>query len=293
MKVSKEDKRANQQPSPDEGKVQRLSKTRSRAEVSRVGRKLEARGSSYRVIGIYAIECKVNGKIYIGKSINICRRLIQHKCNLTSKTFIKKSTNRALYKDVQKYGWGNFECYIIEQFPLPIEDLIADRELHWMRQFRTTDPNFGYNRRLDSETKMIVHPETRKLISEAVKGEKNPNYGNYWTDEQKRHMSQVAKSRHGPDGPYNEEWRRKIGESATIMWKDEGKKRRMAEKVAEKKRIFDFFQFTKDGQFIRKWESIKEILDANPGLRRAGIYNSCCGYRPHYRGYVWKKELKI
>lgn len=293
MTVSKENKRADQQPSPDEGKVQRLSKTRSQAEVSRVGRKLEARGSSYRVIGIYAIVCRENGKVYVGKSINVRKRLISHKCSLRAKKRSKKATNRKLYNDVQLYGWESFDCYILEEFDTIDEILIADRELHWMMHLNSTDPNEGYNLRLDSETAMIVHDDTRALISAAVSGEKNPNYGNYWTDEQRKHMSEIAKSRHNGDGPYGDEWRRKIGEASSRTCEDETKKQAMADNVSKATTIYVFYQYDMDGNFIKKWDTVHEILKANPGLKRAGIYNVCCGYRPHYRGYIWKKELKI
>lgn len=294
MKVSKENKRADQQPSPDEGKVQRLSKTRGRAEVSRVGRKLEARGSSYRVIGIYAIVCCANDRVYVGKSINIHRRLIAHKSYLNSKIRSKEHTNRKLYNDVQKYGWESFECYILEQFDEIDEDLIASRELYWMRRLDTVGTRHGYNLRLDSETKMIVTDETRKLISESVKGDKNPNYGNYWTDDQRERMSKDAIMRHElPDSPYNDEWRSKIGKAATQLWKDEEKKRRMADNVSKARTSHVFHQYTMSGEYVRSWDSVHEILKTIPGLRRAGIYNVCSGYRPHYKGTVWKKELKI
>lgn len=293
MKVSKDDKRADQQPSPDEGKVQRLSKTRSQAEVSRVGRKLEARGSSDRIIGIYAIVCLENGKVYVGKSINVRARLMSHKCALRSKTRRKKHTNRRLYEDVQKFGWECFECYVLEEFDSIDEDLIASRELHWMKHLNATDRNQGYNLRLDSETKMITHEDTRKLLRVAMSGENNPNYANYWNDDQKRRMSEIAKERHSR-GIYKTERILKMrSETSRNTWKDPEKKRKMAKKVSEKRRVYNFLQYTRDGDFVRKWESVEDIINSNPGYKWQNIYSVCNGYKPTYMGYVWKKELKI
>lgn len=43
------------------------------------------------------------------------------------------------------------------------------------------------------EDSVYKSEEFRKKISELVKGEKNPNYGNHWSQEQKDHLSKVRK----------------------------------------------------------------------------------------------------
>ena len=47
-----------------------------------------------------------------------------------------------------------------------------------MDDYKSTDRQFGYNLRRDSSTQMIVHEETKQLLSEKYQGENNPNYGN-------------------------------------------------------------------------------------------------------------------
>lgn len=47
-----------------------------------------------------------------------------------------------------------------------------------MNEYKLIDRKFGYNLRMDSSTKMIVHEETKKLLSKVNSGENNPNFGN-------------------------------------------------------------------------------------------------------------------
>lgn len=67
--------------------------------------------------GIYAIQNKVNGKIYIGSSKNIARRLKQHYQLLTR----NKHHSYKLQADWNKYGEDAFEVFVVEE--------ILDREL--------------------------------------------------------------------------------------------------------------------------------------------------------------------
>jgi group I intron endonuclease len=118
--------------------------------------------------GIYCIKNKVNNKVYIGKSINIYSRLYQHLSNLN--TGKRKSKNSHLLNAWEKYGRNNFEYFVLEYLE-PIENLVKERELYWILKYNSIDRNYGYNLRLDSETKMIVHEETSLKISERLKKE--------------------------------------------------------------------------------------------------------------------------
>ena len=48
-------------------------------------------------------------------------------------------------------------------------------------------------RKMREESGIYQSQEFRDKISKLVKGENNPNYQNYWTDDQKRHLSDIAK----------------------------------------------------------------------------------------------------
>jgi len=241
--------------------------------------------------GIYFIKNKINGKIYIGKSIRIKQRLIQHKHLLCKKEMSKRHCNRYLYSSVQKYGWDNFETGILEE--IQDDSLLVERELYWMMKLRSTEQKFGYNLRMDSSTKCIVHEETKKLQSKNTKGIKNPNYNNKWTDEQKLHMSQIAKARHNSGEIYNNEWKQKISIASSNLWKDIDKKKNMAAKVSKSQEKYNFLQYDKSMNFIKKWSSVKDILKENSDWKWQNIYSVCNGYKPSYQGYIWRKELKI
>lgn len=243
-------------------------------------------------IGIYSITHIDSGKRYIGKSINIERRLSHHKCSLRKPTLSKKSCNRYLHHAVQKYGWDAFTTEVLESFDFIDESLLTNSELKWMDYFNSYDLSNGYNLRRDSSTKSIVHDDTKKLISENNTGCGNPNYGNNWSDSQKSNMSDIAKKRHA-DGFYGDEWKRKISQNSKKMWKDEELKSKMAKKVAKAKQKYKFHQYTKSGVLITTWDSVKDILDSNPSYKWQNIYSVCNGYKKSYMGYVWKKELKI
>ena len=91
------------------------------------------------MIGIYKITNNINGKIYIGQSINIYERWKQHEykafnCN-------EKAYNSAIHQAYRKYGIENFSYEIIEE--CSPEQLDA-REIYWIKQLNSLTPN-GYN----------------------------------------------------------------------------------------------------------------------------------------------------
>ena len=119
--------------------------------------------------GIYCIKNKTNGKVYIGKSKNIYSRLYQHLSDLNLGKH--KSKNSHLLNAWIKYGRDNFEYVVLEYLDEQNEQLVKERELYWILEFKSIDRNFGYNLRLDSETRMIVHKETSEKISRRLKKE--------------------------------------------------------------------------------------------------------------------------
>ena len=83
------------------------------------------------MIGIYKITNKLNGKVYIGKSIDIETRWKQH---------IYNPQNSAIHLAICKYGKDNFNFEIIEQ--IPIEQLDS-REKYWINYYNSISN--GYN----------------------------------------------------------------------------------------------------------------------------------------------------
>lgn len=243
-------------------------------------------------IGIYSITHRDSGKRYIGKSINIESRLWQHK-NLLTKPERSKDCNRHLYNAVQKHGWETFRTETIEEFDWVDERHIAARELFWMDHFQTCDRGFGYNLRRDSSTKMEVHAETRALQSMQMRGEGNPNFGNLWSDDQRERMSVDRRKAHALGESYGDEWRSKISAASTLLWLDQDKKDIMAKKVGLKKQRYDYLQYSKDGQLLRRYSTVAEIVEVNPGYKWQNIYSACHGHKQTYMNFIWRQVSRI
>lgn len=90
--------------------------------------------------GIYKIENKINGKIYIGQSVWIEKRWVTHKNTATNK--YSQSYNYPLYKAIRKYGLDNFIFAVIEECEIYN---LNQREIYWIDFYKSYDKNFGYN----------------------------------------------------------------------------------------------------------------------------------------------------
>lgn len=94
--------------------------------------------------GIYKLLCNSNGKIYIGKTVNLVKRLNSHKnCKL-------KLTGMCYFQyAILKYGWDSFTVEILEVFEnfdkLKDNDSLLEREAYYIKLFDSTDKNIGYN----------------------------------------------------------------------------------------------------------------------------------------------------
>ncbi len=94
-----------------------------------------------KVIGIYCIENKINNKKYIGKSNNIRKRWTLHKHEFNN----NKHSNDHFQKSYNKYGLENFDFYVIEIFDEYNEEIIIERERHYIKFYKTRNPEYGYN----------------------------------------------------------------------------------------------------------------------------------------------------
>ena len=186
-------------------------------------------------------------------------------------SFEKTRTNKWLYEDMMKYKRTDFSFKIIETCD---KDELLVRERWWMDYYANENPDLCYNW-FDNF------------------GENNPNYGNYWSDEQKANMGKIKSAQHSSGEIYGSEWKTKIAIASSNMWKDKSKKARMAEKVSEAKTIYSFTQLTRDGKLVRQWDSMKEILSEHPDYHVQAIYSCCSGYKKTYRGFRWLKRPKI
>lgn len=88
---------------------------------------------------IYAIRCVETERVYVGRSQDLERRLNQHLTDLRGNR--KKGD---FQKDYNTYGESSFEVYVLEEDVRP--EMAQQREAAWIKEYRATDPRFGYNR---------------------------------------------------------------------------------------------------------------------------------------------------
>lgn len=94
-----------------------------------------------KICGIYKIENKFNGKIYIGQSINIKKRFYIHRYNAYNKKN-KDVYNLYLYEAIRKYGKENFLYEIIEKCD---KNILNEREKYWIEYYKSNKKENGYN----------------------------------------------------------------------------------------------------------------------------------------------------
>ena len=145
-------------------------------------------------------------KCYIGQTIqSLERRLSIHK---------SEKRNRPLANAIKKYGINNFKIEILE---LCNENIISNRECHWIAAINCKTPN-GYNLSDGGERgprgyKMTA--EQKAKISKALKGKKRS----------KEFCEKMSKAHKGKT--VSEESRIKIGQTAKKVWERPGYKDKM------------------------------------------------------------------
>ena len=82
------------------------------------------------MIGFYVLKNIINGKMYVGQSVDLDRRVGHH----------KRRTDSFIDRAINKYGWDNFEKHI---FYVP-EKLLDYFEIEMIKKLNTLEPN-GYN----------------------------------------------------------------------------------------------------------------------------------------------------
>lgn len=147
--------------------------------------------------GVYRITNKENGKVYYGSSKNLRQRWSAHKSKMRS----GKHENPGIKADAMIYGEKAFEfqvlCYCPEFLMSTYESALLDQNL----------AEDCYNR-ADGRGSFAYSEESKRKMSEAQRGENNPNWGKARSEETKRKMSEANKGK-----THTEESRAKMSEA--------------------------------------------------------------------------------
>ncbi len=120
-----------------------------------------------KITGIYKILNIKNNKCYVGSGVSVRRRLMDHKKRLIG----QRHFNNHLQSSWNKYGESSFIFEIIEECS---EDKLYLREEFWIKQLKSNNNNFGYNKRIDCRTNRGIKAsdETKKKLSLSHLGHK-------------------------------------------------------------------------------------------------------------------------
>lgn len=119
--------------------------------------------------GIYCIKNLKSNKVYIGQSINIRKRLIQHKCELIN----NKHSNPHLQNSFNKNTIDNFLFEVLEYCD---KDILTEKEKYYL-----SDLNLIYYNIRDASDSVVhntrtpITEETRLKLSEIKKGKTPSN----------------------------------------------------------------------------------------------------------------------
>lgn len=135
--------------------------------------------------GVYQIENKVSGVIYIGSAVDFYRRWRRHHNELTRGVHSNQHLSRAW----EKYGANSFIWSVIEETE-PTREALLSREQYWLDKARS---------------------EGRELYNTCVIA--GSHLGVKRSEKTKKLMSDIAKKRGDNGVVRDEEWRRQISEA--------------------------------------------------------------------------------
>ena len=112
---------------------------------------------------VYVIRNLVNNKTYVGQTLMPSQRKATHFYNA------KKGVVRPLYAAIRKHGVENFTFEVLEECA---DELINEREQHWVTHFDSFNPEKGYNLTSGGNQNFERSAETRKKIGSFWRGRK-------------------------------------------------------------------------------------------------------------------------
>jgi group I intron endonuclease len=149
-----------------------------------------------KISGIYWIRNLVNGKVYIGSSIDIKNRWSEHRGDLQK----NNHCNDYLQKSWNKYGEQSFIFEMVEKVERDKEKII-NREQYYLDLYKSYEKDVGYNICSVAYSCLGIKcsEETKRKIGEANKGKlvgkNSPFFGIPRSEEIRKKMSESQKGR--------------------------------------------------------------------------------------------------
>ena len=126
--------------------------------------------------GIYCITCLIDGRKYIGKSINLNdrKREFENFCRHDSKT--KAYAGKYINEALKKYGLYNFQRTILTHCK---EEELDKMEQFYIDRLKTEDEKYGFNiqvKREKKQTKTLLRLQFDKRYTETIENFENYAY---------------------------------------------------------------------------------------------------------------------
>lgn len=204
-----------------------------------------------KVRGIYKVTNKINGKVYIGQSVDIGRRWRQH---MTAEDDIY------FHKAIQKYGVENFEWEVIEKCK---KSELDERESYWIEYYDSFNKGYNCTRggggcsgEANSNWKggISLDPEYSKKHYEANK-EKISEKAKEYYKENKEKINERMKEYNKQHYKDDKERKKEYYEANKDKIKEKAKEYREVNKEKEKERHRQYYEANK--------EKAKEYYEAN------------------------------
>lgn len=200
------------------------------------------------LIGIYIIKNTANGKVYIGQSVDVEYRICNHFSCLKHNRHDNEHMQRSYNVDPDAFSWDLLcECK---------ESELDEKEIQYIKDYNSTDPQYGYNRSYGGQQYHRATLETRRKMSESKKGKK-----------------------------FTEEHCKKIGIANSRRRLSEETKRKIASHRGKA-----VLQYSLDDEFIMRHESVKAAAEYVGLKSRNSIRNVINGICEQSAGFKWKYE---
>lgn len=113
---------------------------------------------------IYKYTNKINGKVYIGQTIDEVKRKSRHKSCVDNNYF---------HSAIQKYGWDNFDYTVLERVYFE-QDVIFDEldklECKYIIDYKSDDRQYGYNLTTGGHSGRSWNDDAKQKQSDKFKG---------------------------------------------------------------------------------------------------------------------------
>ena len=241
-----------------------------------------------RIYTVY-VHISPNNKYYVG----ITKQSVKRRWH--NGTAYRKNTY--FYSAIQKYGWDNFQHEIIAEHLT--KDEACDFEITLIAALKSNDRNFGYNHSAGGEgfNGITLSPESRQKIREKLKGRKRSEefkkkfsearMGHLVSEETKEKISNSLKQ-------YYETNEKLCGSKIPkeLRKKQTDNARKRANEPPKDGRYLwikhPINQYDSKGNFIKRWDSIKDATEGLNFKSHGSIDNVLSGRAKTAHGFIFR-----